>query len=134
MGDETATPRRTSRDFDEIEQRALRSWIPVWDGFAQSQRMTFAADWARVVRHVDVADTRATAAAKAESESLAAKRFKATLRWTAIAALVTAAQLAVAVVTHSSTPPTVVVRLPSGQQVTVTPPAAPSPTVDVNGP
>jgi hypothetical protein len=129
VGDETPTARRrTSREFDEIEQRALRSFIPVWDGFAQSQRMTFAADWARLVKHVDVADQRAAAAAKAASETLATRRFKATLRWSAIAALVAAAQIGAAFVTqsHPTAPQTVIVKFPSGQQVTITPLPSPS--------
>lgn len=114
------------RDFDEIEMRALRTWSKEWDsGFNNTERLSFVANHKLMVKHVENAERLKAAAAEAEAESLASRRFKTTMRYTAIALCIALLQLGVAFATRTSQPATIVVKLPSGQQVVVTP--APTP-------
>jgi hypothetical protein len=122
VGDEALPgPRRTSREFDEFEQRALRSWAVAWDGFSSSERVSFVLDWRRVCAHVSASD----AAKTADLAAKANRRTRAIVRWAMIGTLATVAATAggyIGLALHGSAPQTIVVRLPSGQQFTVTPP------------
>lgn len=108
----------------------------MWDGgFNDVEREAFVPNYRRMVTHMDAVDKAEKAAADAVPENLAKRRFNTTLRWTVIATLLVGAQVAVAAFTRSSNaaPQQIVVRLPSGQSVTVTP--LPAPTISpIGGP
>lgn len=109
--------------------RALRSVAKVWDGeFDQLTRASFGRDWRRVVAHVDNHDAAVRAGREKAAESVATKRFKATMRYTGLGLGIALINVLVVLFTHE--PQTIIVRLPSGQQVVVTPAptATPLPT------
>lgn len=112
--------RRTSREFDEFEHRALRGWSHKWDGgFNDVEREAFIPNWRRVVAHVDAADAIARTAPTPQEGRLA-KQAKQALRVALIGVFLVAVQIAV----NAFDKQTVVVTLPGGQSVTVTPPAS----------
>lgn len=85
--------------------------------------MNFAPTWRRVVKHIDTAD----AVDEAAIETRSSKLRKTATRWTAAAVLIAGLQTGLILLTRQpSTPPTIVVRLPGGSSVTVTPPATPT--------
>lgn len=132
MADETAPgDSRTSKGFDEIQTRALKGWASEWDGgFNNIERVNFVANHRRMVAHVDRNDVERKAVSDALLESRTTRRFRAATRWTAIGVLVAGLQTGLILITRqSAAPPTIVVKLPGGQNVTVTPPSAASPTV-----
>lgn len=122
--------RRTSAVFDEIETRALRGWSKQWDGgFNDIERVNFVADHKRVVKHVDQAEADSRAAAVAVVDTRNTKRFRTATRWTAIAVLIAGFQTGLILITRSSPQPqTIVVKLPGGQNVTITPQPTVRPT------
>jgi hypothetical protein len=128
-GDETpysGSRRGASDGFDEIETRAVKTVTKWVDGLTPAERASFAEDHRMAVAHV-VAHNKAVAAAPGiAAEKSRGDRFKKSMRYTAAGLGIALLQIGVSLWIHA--PQTVIVKLPSGSQVVVTPAAAPTPT------
>ena len=102
----------------------MRSWSRVWDGFDETVRVSYAADWRRVREHVEDADKQSREKEATDS----ARRVRRGLQIAGLSLLVGIASAVGGLVSHPSpaVPQKIVVQFPGGQTVTITPTVGPT--------